>query len=340
MEFLINRCAGVPVRDQLVAQIEMRILGGELAPGERLPSVRALARRLKLHPNTVSAAYQDLKDAGRVVQKHGSGVYVSTGGAAGLEQAESLDELIRLALALALRKGFSGSSIRHAVERWLAAAAPHRLLVVDREPELAELLARELEDAFGDRPHRCTVDTLAARPQHADGAVIITLPYHVEAVRRLAPTNNVRTVRLELSEGDRAAVCKLPEGSVVAVISASERVLALAPRLISSLRRDALLVETALLTGDDGWHRAVAAADWVFADALSAPTVEQVQPRRLRTVCLVAQDSLDELRPAIAAVLATGVTDTAAQPARRSSRPAETRRHVSARRSSGGTERA
>jgi hypothetical protein len=56
----ISRNSSIPVREQLSAQILYGILSRRLAPAERLPSVRDLARRLKVHPNTVSAAYRDL----------------------------------------------------------------------------------------------------------------------------------------------------------------------------------------------------------------------------------------------------------------------------------------
>ena len=46
MDIVLNRKGGVPLHDQLLAQLELRILGGSIAPGERLPSVRALARQL------------------------------------------------------------------------------------------------------------------------------------------------------------------------------------------------------------------------------------------------------------------------------------------------------
>ena len=45
MNIPLNRESGVPIRDQLVVYPEMRILDETLKPGERLPSVRALARR-------------------------------------------------------------------------------------------------------------------------------------------------------------------------------------------------------------------------------------------------------------------------------------------------------
>ena len=89
MDIFINRRGGVPVRDQLVTQLELKILGGELTQGQRLPSVRALARRLKVHHNTVSAAYQDLQVAGHVDLRRGSGVFVRTGGPRALAEAMS-----------------------------------------------------------------------------------------------------------------------------------------------------------------------------------------------------------------------------------------------------------
>ena len=80
MDIPLNRESGVPIRDQLVVYLEMRILDGTLKPGERLPSVRALARRLKIHSNTVSAAYKDLQSTGRVRLRTGSGVFVYEAG--------------------------------------------------------------------------------------------------------------------------------------------------------------------------------------------------------------------------------------------------------------------
>jgi DNA-binding transcriptional regulator YhcF (GntR family) len=53
------------------------ILSRRIAPGERLPSVRELARRLKVHPNTVRTPYQGMAARGWVSGKPGSGVFVS-----------------------------------------------------------------------------------------------------------------------------------------------------------------------------------------------------------------------------------------------------------------------
>jgi DNA-binding transcriptional regulator YhcF (GntR family) len=51
------------VREQLATQIVLAIVSGELAPGQRLPSTRELARRFRLHPNTLSAGYKQLEES-------------------------------------------------------------------------------------------------------------------------------------------------------------------------------------------------------------------------------------------------------------------------------------
>ena len=67
---------GPKFRQQLVTQIVLGIVSGGFAAGERLPSTRALARRFRVHANTVSAAYQELERGQWVVLRSGSGVYV------------------------------------------------------------------------------------------------------------------------------------------------------------------------------------------------------------------------------------------------------------------------
>ncbi len=60
MQIRVNRGSEVPLREQVAEQIILQIVTEELKPGEVLPSVRELARRLKIHHNTVSHAYRDL----------------------------------------------------------------------------------------------------------------------------------------------------------------------------------------------------------------------------------------------------------------------------------------
>ncbi len=148
MDIVLNRKGGVSVRDQIKAQVELKILGGDFKAGQRLPSVRALARRLKVHANTVSAAYRLLEEAGHLELRTGSGVFVRSSGPGAPQDARALDEMIRLSLHMALER-YSGVEVRAAVLRWLQGAPPERLLAIDASREMGELLARELQDALG-----------------------------------------------------------------------------------------------------------------------------------------------------------------------------------------------
>ncbi len=76
MQLWFARGSEVTIREQLVTQVILGILSDDLAPGQRLPSTRELARRFRLHPNTVSAGYRQLERERWVEFRHGSGVYV------------------------------------------------------------------------------------------------------------------------------------------------------------------------------------------------------------------------------------------------------------------------
>ncbi|MGA3351336.1 MAG: GntR family transcriptional regulator, partial [Candidatus Sulfotelmatobacter sp.] len=76
MQLWFARGSQVSIREQLVTQVVLGILGDDLAPGQRLPSTRELARRFHLHPNTVSAGYRQLARERWVEQRRGSGVFV------------------------------------------------------------------------------------------------------------------------------------------------------------------------------------------------------------------------------------------------------------------------
>jgi GntR family transcriptional regulator len=299
MDIPLNRESGVPLRDQLVIQLELRILDGTLAPGQRLPSVRALARRLKVHANTISAAYQDLKAAEHVTLQPGSGVYVKEAGSWDPNDARGLDETIRLILHVALRKGFTAAEIRTAVERWLAAVPPDRVVVVDPIPEMAAVLVQELSERLGVKVTSCSLDDVQKDPGRLAGALVLVLPYHVQALRAIAPGAGVRVLNLELSASERRAVQALPAGSIVLAVASSPTLLPYAQVVFKSLRGDEILLETCLLSDSREWKRLARAADLVIADVVAAAAVRRASPRKLREVRVVPETMLPRLREAL-----------------------------------------
>lgn len=299
MEIILNRRGGVPVRDQLVTQLELKILDGTIAHGQRLPSVRALARRLKIHHNTVSAAYQDLQASGHVELRRGAGVFVSGKGPVTLGEARGLDEMLRLALHAAFRKGFTGREIRATVERWLAAAPPDRMVVVDPTPEMAELLMHEIRSTVRVPAAFCTPDDVSRDAGLLSGALTLVLPYHEEKIRHIAPGAALEVLTLAVHADDRKAVLALPGGSIVLVVSHSPSLLPFASVFLRSLRGDDVVVEARLLSAPREWRRLVKAADLVLADALSVETVRRAGARHLREIRVVSDAALERLREAL-----------------------------------------
>jgi len=306
MDIFVNRRGGVPVRDQLVTQLELKILGGELAQGQRLPSVRALARRLKVHHNTVSAAYQDLEEAGHVDLRRGSGVFVRGGGPRALTEADGLDEMIRFALHAAFAKGFGGTEVRAAVERWLAAVPPDRVVVIDPSREMSEIMMREVREGLGIPAASATFEDLARDPGLLSGALAVVLPYHEATVSQMAPGAALEVVHLEVSAPDRDAINALPAGAIVLVVSHASTVLPFASVFLRSLRGDDIHVEARLLSATREWRRLVAAADFVLADVVAHPAVRAARPRRLREVRMLSASALGRLQEALRVVVPRG----------------------------------
>jgi DNA-binding transcriptional regulator YhcF (GntR family) len=296
MDIVLNRKGGVPLHDQLLAQLELKILGGAIAPGERLPSVRALARQLGLHANTVSAAYRELETAGHVELKRGAGVFVRAGAPATLEEARGLDEMIRLALGTAFRKGYTGAHIKAAVERWLQAAPAERVVVVDPRSETIEIISHELQSALAVPVSGCTLDELEAEPALLSGALALVYPYHADKVAALVPGAAVSVIHVELPPEDREAVLALPEGAMVLFVSRSPLVLSFAAAVIGGLRGDELLVETRPLPRRAEWRRLLPATDLVFADVLAVSTVRKARPKRVRELRLLGEKDFERVR--------------------------------------------
>ena len=105
-----------PLYEQIAARVRMAVAAGELSAGDGLPSVRALARTLRVNPATVVQAYRDLAQDGFVELRHGQGTFVTDVPAqvrAG-ERARQAIELVRRLLQDAARVGIGVEELARA----------------------------------------------------------------------------------------------------------------------------------------------------------------------------------------------------------------------------------
>lgn len=77
MKLIINNSSMQPIYEQIVVQIRRMIMGGTLREDEVLPSVRTLAKELRVSALTVKKAYDALEQEGFIVTVHGKGSFVA-----------------------------------------------------------------------------------------------------------------------------------------------------------------------------------------------------------------------------------------------------------------------
>ena len=77
MDIIISNSGGVPIYDQITRQMKGLILRGELAEGEALPSMRLLAKELRISVITTKRAYEELEREGFITTVPGKGCFVA-----------------------------------------------------------------------------------------------------------------------------------------------------------------------------------------------------------------------------------------------------------------------
>ena len=107
--FLLDYQSKIPIHAQIQNQILRFIEAGVLKPGEKLPSVRALALENGINPNTAARAYSELEKQGAVYNIPKKGVYVAENAA--VEKKDPIEEALRQFKD----RGISKEEIMHAL---------------------------------------------------------------------------------------------------------------------------------------------------------------------------------------------------------------------------------
>jgi DNA-binding transcriptional regulator YhcF (GntR family) len=263
-------------------------LSGRYKAGEKLPSVRELARHLRIHSNTVSAAYRDLAARGWVSARAGSGVFVRPTGFRKLDDPR--DELIRTFVAAGAAQGFTLADLQDALARFAAIVRPRSLVVADPDVEFAQVLAAEISEGL-DAP----VGFASIKRLLADAAEDRCAPINAAHLAKL-PANYPHTVIRFKAIEDVVAGQTRPSGPVlVAVVSRSDEIHRWSLKILAALgfSPDSVLHRN---PRDRKWQDGLAACDIVAADVVaSAELPAGIHPIRFR---MVSDDFIAELRSA------------------------------------------
>ncbi|HBO61492.1 MAG TPA: GntR family transcriptional regulator [Olsenella sp.] len=114
MEIIISNASNKPIYEQITDQVKAAILTGELAEGEQLPSIRALASSLRVSVITTKRAYTDLEAAGFIETVQGKGSFVAGGNMELIreERMRGVESLLTRAIADGRAAGLSDGELK------------------------------------------------------------------------------------------------------------------------------------------------------------------------------------------------------------------------------------
>lgn len=103
MDILISNSSEKPLYEQIIAQIKQQILSGILQEGEMLPSMRLLAKELRISVITTKRAYEELEREGFIITMTGRGSFVAPKNLEFIkeERLKQIEELLSKAIELA-----------------------------------------------------------------------------------------------------------------------------------------------------------------------------------------------------------------------------------------------
>ena len=118
MKIIINHSSMVPIYEQILEQIKAQIISGELKENDLLPSVRAMAKELKISALTVKKAYDNLEEEGMTRTVHGKGTYVTASNQELLqeERRREVEADLEAAVMKGRRSGMTDEEIREVFE--------------------------------------------------------------------------------------------------------------------------------------------------------------------------------------------------------------------------------
>jgi GntR family transcriptional regulator len=291
MQFWFARGNNIAIREQLVTQVVLAILSNDLAPGQRLPSTRELARRFRLHPNTISSGYRQLEKERWVEFRHGSGVYVcdrKPGLAPSPEFA--LDQLILQLFRVARESGMPLAAFRSRLSYWLEMQPPDHFLLIEPNDELRQILVAEMAQAVAFPVRNCSLQDC---PKNLNGAIPVVLPHRAAAVRRdLAQDADLLILQVRSVPTSLADWLPAPLGKLIGVASIWPDFLKLARTVLQAagFDPDALLFRDARKTN---WQRGLQQTAAVVCDTVTA----KLLPKRCSAIPfpLLSESSIAEL---------------------------------------------
>jgi DNA-binding transcriptional regulator YhcF (GntR family) len=293
MKFWLSKNSEISLREQLTRQVMLAIVSGDLKAGDRLPSVREIALRLKIHPNTASAAYRWLEENGWVESRVGSGVYAREVTELKINETarkieSELDRMILTFLDDARRRGFDNKQIKARLNFRLQLKKPQKILIVETDAELSRILASEIAAQFSEPVS--VVDSAAGKNNLTKNSLIVALSDMPEffSLATVFVKLKLNSVQDSMRGKERPSAEDL-----VGVASHWEKFLRWSQTMLVAvgIGEENLVVRNA---NEKDWRKGLDSCRFVIADSLTAKQLPDNLDRRVFQ--LISPESIAEMQ--------------------------------------------
>ena len=293
MKLWLSKNSEVPVREQLITQITLGIISGDLPVGEKLSSTRELARRFKIHANTVSSVYQNLSEKGLIEFKKGSGFYVCEPKQKDAGGEIELDALIVDFLKRAQLHGFSKDEIQTCLQKWFAAQTPEEILLIESDENLRGILMEEIKQATNLRVVGTSFEDFQSRHQTTTAIFVAMFDEKPKIESVLSADKTCFFIKARSVSDALTGETRPQQDDLIAVVSGWGKFLLWSRTILvaAGIENDAIISR---LTAEKDWKKGLKNASLIICDALTAK--EFPNDKRVRLFRLIADSSLEDLQ--------------------------------------------
>lgn len=298
MKLWLSKNSEIPLREQLTRQIMAGISSGDLQSGDKLPSLRELALRFKIHQNTVSNAYQWLEENGWVEARKGSGVFVcelakDKRETAKFETETELDSLISQFFRHAQRLGFSNSQIATGVNKFLSNPKPEQILMAENDDYLRQIILTELQAEINFPTFGVSFEDVVSRAISTN-SIFVAMPETAKKLRQSLPQNTpIVSLKINSAQISLKGQKKPNSDELIAVVSGWEMFLRWAKTFLiaAGIEAENILIRD---VREKSYRKGLNSCVFVICDSATAQTLPK--DLEIKTFRLLSEDFLEEIK--------------------------------------------
>lgn len=228
--YKINQNIDVPIYQQLSDMLENAIKKGELAYGERLPTIQEMIDRLGIARGTVKRAYDELELKGLIEKSQGRGTFVSFKPSDSGSRKEQAIAAIEKLFSELEDMGFSSTEINIFVNLklrdWVEKEPLIKVAIIECNNETLYNLSDQLRHITNVDPYAYTLESIKQYPYKLEERfdLVITTPSHAQYLEAiLPPEQKPIQVALRPSAHFLSSIIRLSSGKRIGIVVYSER---------------------------------------------------------------------------------------------------------------------